>query len=364
MDQKSTTIINCSQCNATSFRPSGDSTSHRCLKCATSVSASTKEDPVARRFSVKGLASRLYKNREKKNSMPNNYSSMNVKPRTSTARSNKRALLCGVTYNNKRKYRLKGTINDVQNMRDLLITKFGYPDHSIRVLTEFEDKEFHPTKKNIETSLKWLVQDCQRGDKLVFYFSGHGLRQPDFQDDELDGFDETICPVDFMQEGMVLDNEINTYIVRPLKEGVILHAIVDACHSGTILDLKYVYDYKNNKWIDNSPPSGVNKGTSGGLAICLSACEDSQLAADTTPHSGNNMNGALTYIFVESLKKNPDLTYADLLLELDESIKEAAVHDKCFHSRKLARIFRRRVLQEPLLSSSQKIDVNTYRVLQ
>ena len=67
--------------------------------------------------------------------MPNNYSSMNVNPRTSTARSNKRALLCGVTYNNKRKYRLKGTINDVQDMRDLLITKFGYPDHSIRVLT-------------------------------------------------------------------------------------------------------------------------------------------------------------------------------------------------------------------------------------
>lgn len=92
--------------------------------------------------------------------------------------------------------------------------------------------------------MKWLVEDNQPGDSLVFYFSGHGLRQPDFNNDELDGFDETICPVDFVQEGMIFDNDINITIVRPLKQGVTLHAIVDACHSGTVLDLQYVYDQK------------------------------------------------------------------------------------------------------------------------
>ena len=86
------------------------------------------------------------------------------------------------------------------------------------------------------------MKDCQPGDSLVFYFSGHGLQQKDLQEDEIDGFDETICPVDFMREGMIVDNDINSLIVRPLKEGVTLHAIVDACHSGTILDLAYVYN--------------------------------------------------------------------------------------------------------------------------
>lgn len=76
----------------------------------------------------------------------------------------------------------------------------------------------------------------------MFYYSGHGLRQPDFDSDERDGFDETICPVDFMKEGMILDNYINATIVQPLPEGVTLHAIVDACHSGTILDLVHVYN--------------------------------------------------------------------------------------------------------------------------
>jgi metacaspase-1 len=91
-------------------------------------------------------------------------------------------------------------------------------------------------------SLKWLVKDCKSGDSLVFYFSGHGTQQPALDKvDEIDGFDETICPVDFIREGMITDDEINSTIVQPLNEGVKLHAIIDACHSGTTLDLMYVY---------------------------------------------------------------------------------------------------------------------------
>ena len=37
-----------------------------------------------------------------------------------------------------------------------------------------------------------------------------------------------------------------------------------------------------NVWEDNSAPSKARKSTSGGLAICLSACNDDQMAADTT----------------------------------------------------------------------------------
>ena len=49
-------------------------------------------------------------------------------------RNNKRAVLCGVTYK-KRKFRLKGTINDVKNMKIMLTDIFGFSDESIRVLT-------------------------------------------------------------------------------------------------------------------------------------------------------------------------------------------------------------------------------------
>ena len=38
---------------------------------------------------------------------------------------------------------------------------------------------------------------------------------------------------------MVVDDELNRLLVNPLPPGVRLHAIIDACHSGTALDLEY-----------------------------------------------------------------------------------------------------------------------------
>jgi len=38
---------------------------------------------------------------------------------------------------------------------------------------------------------------------------------------------------------MVVDDELNRLLVNPLPQGVRLHAIIDACHSGTALDLEY-----------------------------------------------------------------------------------------------------------------------------
>lgn len=86
----------------------------------------------------------------------------------------------------------------------------------------------------------WLVQGCQPGDSLVFHFSGHGSQQRNYTGDEVDGYDETLCPLDFETQGMIVDDEINAAIVRPLPHGVKLHAIIDACHSGTVLDLPFL----------------------------------------------------------------------------------------------------------------------------
>lgn len=97
-----------------------------------------------------------------------------------------------------------------------------------------------PTKENMRMALYWLVQGCQPGDSLVFHFSGHGSQQRNYNGDEVDGYDETLCPIDFETRGMIVDDEINAVIVKPLPHGVKLHAIIDACHSGTVLDLPYL----------------------------------------------------------------------------------------------------------------------------
>jgi len=58
--------------------------------------------------------------------------------------------------------------------------------------------------------------------------------------DEVDGYDEAICPVDYEHEGKIVDDEINATIVRPLPRGAKLHALVDTCFSGTVLDLPFM----------------------------------------------------------------------------------------------------------------------------
>ena len=48
------------------------------------------------------------------------------------------------------------------------------------------------------------------------------------------------------------------------------------------------YFCHRNEWEDNSAPSKARKSTSGGIAICLSACEDDKMAADTTVRKFRN----------------------------------------------------------------------------
>jgi hypothetical protein len=50
-----------------------------------------------------------------------------------------------------------------------------------------------------------------------------------------------IYPVDFRQVGHIVDDEMHRIMVTPLSPGVRLTAIFDSCHSGTALDLPYIY---------------------------------------------------------------------------------------------------------------------------
>jgi len=71
--------------------------------------------------------------------------------------------------------------------------------------------------------------------------------------DEVDGYDETILPVDYKKNGQIVDDEMNAIMVRPLPEGVRLTAIFDSCHSGTALDLPYIYGDDGKLVIQKGP---------------------------------------------------------------------------------------------------------------
>lgn len=274
----------------------------------------------------------------------------------------KRALLCGISYRSRR-YELKGSINDVNCMRYLLRDKLGFPDQSILVLTEDERDPYRiPTKQNIRMGMRWLVQGCQSGDSLVLHYSGHGSQMLNYNGDEADGYDETLCPMDYEIEGMIMDDEINETIVRTLPTGAKLHAIIDACHSGTILDLPFLCKMDRAgffAWEDHSPRSGAYKGTSGGLAISFSGCDDNQTSADTSALSGNTITGALTYCFIQAVESEPGATYGRLLYAMRLAIRTASTGIRINGpiASLIKTVFGVGLTQEPQLSSSEPFDI-------
>lgn len=77
------------------------------------------------------------------------------------------------------------------------------------------------------------------GDSLFLHYSGHGSRVPDASGDETSGYDSTMCPVDYDINGQILDDDIFAIVAAKVPHGCELFALMDCCHSGTILDLPY-----------------------------------------------------------------------------------------------------------------------------
>ncbi|XP_050385013.1 metacaspase-1-like [Argentina anserina] len=240
------------------------------------------------------------------------------------AHGRKKAVICGISYKYSR-HELKGCINDAKCMKYLLMNKFKFPEDSIVMLTEEETHPAKiPNKYNIRMALHWLVQGCQPGDSLLFHYSGHGSRQRDYHGDEVDGFDETLCPLDFETQGMILDDEINAAIVKPIPHGVKLHAIIDSCHSGTVLDLPFLCRMDRSGkyvWEDHRPRSGKWKGTSGGEVISISGCDDDQTSADTSALSKITSTGAMTFCFIQAIEQGHAATYGSILTSMRNTIR-------------------------------------------
>ncbi|CAL0309505.1 unnamed protein product [Lupinus luteus] len=278
-----------------------------------------------------------------------------------SAYGNKRAVIFGISYGNNDKS-LKGSLNDAHCMKYFLTDKLGFPRNSINMLTDDPNEKNPlkiPTKHNMRAAMRWLVEGCKPGDSMVFYFSGHGSREVDHSMDEVDGYDEAICPVDYEHEGKIIDDEINATIVRPLPPGAKLHAVLDTCFSGTALDLPFMCRINRKGyygWEDHRSHRAGYKGTRGGLAVCISACDDDGSAADTSAFSMER-TGALTYSFIQAMQDKPKLTYGNLLHAMRSKIREAKEGIFGQNNQEYHMNTQQQHVNEPQLSCSEKFDI-------
>jgi len=288
---------------------------------------------------------------------------------TSTCTGNKKALFVGINYFGT-SAELKGCINDIKNVSELICARYGFKN-CLYLTDEQPDAKYKPTYNNIINGMKWLVKGAKSGDSLFFHYSGHGGTAKDTDDDEVDGFDETILPVDFNYSGQIVDDVIYANLVEPLPEGCRLTAIFDSCHSGTVMDLPYTYqcdgsievienDTRKNIFANAislvsdlvsgntsniaSSLIGMIKGSITGITsssgnssgttqeqtikkrkhdadvIQFSGCKDNQTSADAK--IGNISTGAMSYAIITALSQNRQYTYAQLLTEIRRIMKE------------------------------------------
>ena len=219
------------------------------------------------------------------------------------------ALLIGINYENDTAHKLNGCINDARNVKKVLQSVLEYPDSNITLLT---DDTKLPTRNNIEEEFQSLLlkinsRECS---EAWIHYSGHGYFLTDHGIDELDGKDETLVPLDYSSAGLIRDDYLyENFIDKITNPDLKLMIVMDCCHSGTHMDLRWKVNTKNELMKVSTKHAQV------GQIVCLSGCKDEQVSMDT--YDFNNLqewSGALTSSFLRELQQsNYTITFLDLL---------------------------------------------------
>jgi hypothetical protein len=234
------------------------------------------------------------------------------------------AFLVGINYTGTEN-ELYGCINDTKNIEDLLKNKYNFTN--VTMLNDETPEK--PTKQNILKGLQTLLSNTAAGDTAFFMFSGHGTRTTDLNNDENDGKDEVIIPIDaYSFDTCILDDELNKMIRNTLKPGAKLVALFDCCFSGTVLDLPYTY----------GNPDNTKASETMGDVFMISGCTDQQTSMDTmAPINGKEIaSGAMTFAFLTMIKETALM--GDLVTKMQAFLKDNGYS------------------QRPLLSSGKKVD--------
>jgi hypothetical protein len=301
----------------------------------------------------------------------------------------RRALLIGINYVANPRNKLRGCWNDVKNMSNFLRQAWGFTDVTIMTDELPASSPLYPTGANIRTQLSALVAGARSGDSIFWHYSGHGSQQektgsssdtaaavgrglnfgnlqignqaaPQQRDASRAGFmdilggiagalasgaagggggaggkagsgtemDDCICPAD-LENGMILDDHLFELLCKPLPSGVRLTCVMDCCHSGTGMDLKYLFKDERGliavptkRELKFGPAGSRSIGTvaTQGDVLLFSGCKDEQTSADATINS--NPSGAMTFAFLSALRQNPKPSLADFIFSQRSFMKD------------------------------------------
>lgn len=212
----------------------------------------------------------------------------------------KKALLIGINYFSIPEARLNGCIDDVNSIRGVLIDAYDYDVTNIITLRDDELRaNYQPTRDNIINNLRTIVAQSSSLEEIWIHYSGHGSQIQDLNGDEKSGLDSFLVPCDYQQRGFIIDDEILD-IIKNIKCRAII--AMDSCHSGTICDLPWSFEYKN--------ASGYIRTKNNNVIIqnpniyMFSGCKDNQTSDDAYSNEKQQYVGAFTNALINAMRMN------------------------------------------------------------
>lgn len=312
----------------------------------------------------------------------------------------KKSLLVGINYIGSQN-ELRGCHQDIENVAEFLSYR-GYSDdsHSQVILRDDQGGPYYPSGANILAAIDWLVRDP--GTCCFFHYSGTRLfdsgehrvvanygpqvmvaKYPtrlasiplDVKTPHSGHCDsaiadavivlDTIVPVDFQERGQINSDLLHQHLVSALPPNSTLFVVLDCCHSGSALQLPFVYksdDDGNVSVLDNvkegmrlmaesadilnggfsfaklaeakdlyagatdffrglrhrNDPEGLGNsqyagdyGNEAKTVTMFSGCRDEQTSADAQINGVNE--GAMTWAFLETMKQGGGDSYLSTL---------------------------------------------------
>lgn len=175
---------------------------------------------------------------------------------------------------------LSGCLNDVEAMRTVLETRYGFRPEHVRVL-----KDREASREAILSGIRrTLIDEAQPGDVCLFYYAGHGSQVKNLKSTEQDQQDETIVPADACTGARdIRDKELRRLFDQSLDRGAQLTLIFDCCHSGSITrgyprKVSYRALPPDPRPVSDAEPPGFTPEEKG--ALVFAAAQDFEGAAE------------------------------------------------------------------------------------
>ncbi|KAH0283545.1 metacaspase, partial [Aureobasidium sp. EXF-3399] len=238
----------------------------------------------------------------------------------------RKSLLIGIDYTGSENA-LDGCHQDVDNVAEFIKYR-GYQDtpQDQVVLRDDLANEYSPTGHNILAAIDWLVSEEHT--TCFFHYSGHGGQINDPNGRRPSGLLDTIVPVDFEDNGQIDSDMLHQHLVSKLPPSSTLFLILDCCHSGSTLELPFVYRssedgeiHKLNTLDREARARDLYAGATSflrslrhnrqltGVVADDFAHEDEETSADAQINGVSE--GAMSWAFLETMKSNGAPTYKE-----------------------------------------------------